>query len=100
MQHIKELLEHPTNFTGSDTTRDLVREEIERRYGPAEAQHYDPYSNARSFLQWVKLGYKIRKNEKAIRSFVLIEKKDENGKVIKRYKRTILLFYVKQVEKV
>ena len=99
MQHIKELLEHPTNYTGSETTRDTVREEIERRWGAKEASRYDPYSNARTFGQWAAIGYRVRKGEKAIRSFTLIERKDEEGKVIKRYKRTILLFYVAQVEK-
>lgn len=101
MEHIKELLEHPTNFTGSETTRNVVRDEIVRRWGPAEADHYDPYSNTRTFSQWAALGgYRIRKGEKAIRSYTLVDQKDESGKVIKRYKRNILLFYIKQLEKV
>lgn len=101
MQHIKELLEHPTNYTGSEETKKAVREEIARRWGPDEANRYDPYSNARTFSQWTALGgYRVRKGEKAIRSFTVVEQKDESGKVIKRYKRTILLFYVKQLEKV
>jgi hypothetical protein len=100
MQHIKELLEHPTNYSGSEVTKTTVRDEIARRWGPDEASQYDPYSNARTFGQWLILGYRVRKSEKAIRSFTLIEKTDESGKVIKRYKRNILLFYVKQVEKV
>lgn len=101
MQSISELLKHPTNYTGSEATKDAVREEIARRWGLEEADRYDPYSNARTYSQWAALGnYRVRKGEKAIRSFTLIEKKDESGKVIKRYKRTCLLFYIKQVEKV
>ena len=99
MQSIKEILERPTNFSGSEVTRTMVRDEIALRWGEEEADRYDPYSNARTFAQWLVLGYRVRKGEKAIRSFVLIEQKDQSGKIIKRYKRNILLFYVKQIEK-
>ena len=99
MQSIKEILEHPTNYTGSEATRDMVRSEIAARWGAKEAELYDPYTNARTFRQWLALGYQVKKDEKGIRSITFIEKKDAKDNVIGRIKRTVVLFYYKQVEK-
>lgn len=100
MQSIKEILEHPTNYTGSQTTRDMVKAEIAARWGAEEAEKYDPLYNARTFRQWLALGLRVKKGEKGIRSITFVEKKDENGKVTERIRRSIVLFYYKQVEKI
>src|SRR5712671_466792 len=65
---------------GSEKTADHVREEIARRYGEEEAEEYDPQTNCFTLPTWNKLGYRVRKGEKSIRSITLIEKADPNAK--------------------
>jgi hypothetical protein len=91
-------------WRGSEKTADQVREEIARRYGEEEAEQYDPQVNCFTLPTWNKLGFKVRKGEKSIRSITLIEKADPNAKKgeqteVKRYPKTVYLFYIKQVEK-
>jgi hypothetical protein len=92
------------HWKGSEKTAEQVREEIARRYGEEEADNYDPQVNCFTLPTWNKLGFKVRKGEKAIRSMTLVEKKDpdaeedEQAEVI-RYPKTVYLFYIKQVEK-
>ena len=92
------------HWHGSEKTADHVREEVARRYGEEEAENYDPQTNCFTLPTWNKLGYVMRKGEKAIRSMTLIEKADPNAKggeqseVIK-YPKTVYLFYIKQVKK-
>ncbi len=91
-------------WRGSEKTADQVREEIARRYGEEEAEEYDPQTNCFTLPTWNKLGYRVRKGEKSIRSMTLIEKADPNsneGKQaeIHKYPKTVYLFYIKQVEK-
>ena len=92
------------HWHGSEKTAEQVREEIARRYGDEEAGEYDPQANCFTLPTWNKLGYVVRKGEKAIRSITLIEKKDPNAKdgeetEVKRYPKTVYLFYIKQVKK-
>src|SRR5205807_7410801 len=98
---MKQQLAH---WKGSVHTADAVREEIARRYGQEEARNYDPQVNCFTLPTWNKLGFKIRKGEKAIRSMTLIEAEDPNAKEDEqteaiRYPKTVYLFYIKQVEK-
>src|SRR5260370_7513450 len=65
---------------GSEKTADQVREEIARRYGDEEAEEYDPQTNCFTLPTWNKLGYVVRKGEKAIRSMTLIEKSEPTAK--------------------
>ena len=92
------------HWKGSVNTADQVRKEIARRYGEEEAKNYDPAVNCFTLPTWNKLGFKVRKGEKSIRSMTLIETEDENTKegeqTEKRtYPKTVYLFYIKQVEK-
>ena len=98
---MKQLLAH---WKGSTQTADAVRKEIARRYGEEEARNYDPQVNCFTLPTWNKLGFKIRKGEKAIRSMTLVEAEDPNAKegeqTEKRtYPKTVYLFYIKQVAK-
>ena len=91
-------------WRGSEKTADQVREEIARRYGEEEAENYDPQINCFTLPTWNKLGFKVRKGERAIRSMTLIEEKDPDAKEDEqteaiRYPKTVYLFYIKQVEK-
>ena len=98
MKSVEELVATP--FTGSDLTRTMIKNQISERWGEAEAARYDPYQNARTFAQWLKLGYRVKKGEKSLRSITYVETKDEQGNVTKRIPRPVLLFYRLQVEKV
>jgi hypothetical protein len=88
-----------SNWTGSENTSNLVRKEIAKRWGEDEAKRYNPFENCLTFKRWLENGYVVRKDEKAIRSFIVIEKKDKKtGTVVERRLKTIYLFYEKQVE--
>jgi len=87
-----------SNYTGSRRTAQAVQKEILKRWGHEEAQNYDPFTNCLTFRQWSNMGYKVKKGEKSIRSRTFVEKKDENGNIIRTYPKTIHLFYCLQVE--
>ena len=88
-----------SNWTGSENTSSLVRKEIAKRWGEDEAKRYNPFENCLTFKRWLENGYVVRKDEKVIRSFIVIEKKDKKtGTVVERRLKTIYLFYEKQVE--
>ncbi len=87
-------------YTGSDVTRSLVEQQIVEKYGHTELKNLDCYHNLRTFGGWLKIGFRVKKNEKAIRSFTITEVKDSSGAVIKKIKRNIFLFYFRQIEPV
>jgi len=88
-----------SNWTGSESTLNLVKKQIAERWGESEAEKYNPKENCLTFKGWLKNGYVVKKGEKAIKSFVIVEKKDkETGKVIEKTPRSINLFYELQVE--
>jgi hypothetical protein len=88
-----------SNWTGSENTSNLVRKQIAERWGEEEANRYDPRHNCLTFKAWLENGYAVRKGEKAIKSFIIIEKKDkETGEVVEKRLKNICLFYEKQVE--
>ena len=88
-----------SNWTGSENTSDLVRKQIAERWGEDEAKRYNPFVNCFTFNGWLKNGYVVRKDEKAIRSFIIVEKKDKKtGAVVEKRPKTIYLFFDVQVE--
>lgn len=99
MKSIQEVLRGPeiSNWTGSEKTKSIVEAEIVKRWGQAELKNYDPLRSVLSFKKWIQLGMVPKKNEKAIRSFVVIEDKRDPKKVVKRIK-SIYLFYYRQVQ--
>ncbi|MDO8496240.1 MAG: hypothetical protein Q7S43_02185 [bacterium] len=100
LKSLKEIMSGPaiSGYTGSKTTRDMVASEIERRWGKKEVEKYNADTNCLTFIKWASLGHRIIPGQKAIRSFIVVEKKDKDGRIIKRFKHTIFLFYYKQVE--
>lgn len=102
MNSIKEIMAGPaiSGYRGSETTRDMVSQAIAERWGEDEVENYDPERNCLTFSKWLSQGFVPRKGEKAIRSITFVEKEDDQGKVIATYKRTVFLFYYKQVQKV
>ena len=102
MKTIKQILiDGPeTNYTGSELTRAIVEKEVEARWGKAEVKNLDLKNNVRTFSSWLACGWKIRKNEKAIKSVTYIERKDSEGRVIKKYSHPVYLFTYRQVERI
>lgn len=100
MQSIKEILEGPnvSNYQGSEKTKEMVEEQIEKIWGKSEVKNYDPYKSALTFASWIHLGYRPKKGSKALKSIVIIEKKNAAGEIISRYPKTINLFYYRSVE--
>ena len=97
---VKDVLELPASpYTGSELTRALVQAQIAERWGNAEAQNYDPYSNAFTFAQWLKRGYRVIKGQRALHSVTYRIVKDATGEIVKRLPKTVHLFYIKQVQK-
>jgi len=98
MKSIKELLQGPelSGYMGSEKTRALVEEEIVKRWGKSELKNYDPKRSALTFKNWIQLGMVPRKNEKAIRSFIVTEMRDKKDptKIIKRIKSIYLFYYL------
>lgn len=97
---IKEILDGPevSGYLGSEKTRSLVEQEIVKRYGESELRNYDPLRSALTFKKWVQLGFVPKKGETAIRSFIVIKKKNPKNpeKMITKIKN-IYLFYYRQV---
>jgi len=89
-----------TNYRGSAITKEMVAKQIALRFGPEEVQNYNPYVNCMTFKQWLAAGYRVRRGEKALKSITYVELKDKNGEVIKKYPKTVNLFYEKQVEQI
>jgi hypothetical protein len=102
MKTIQEAIDVPvvSPYTGSAMTYNMIVAQIKERYGDKEAKTYNPYTNALTFAKWVSLGYRIKPNEKALRSITFVEVKDANGNITKRIKHKVFLFYYKQVEKI
>ena len=101
MKSIKEIMDSPTTgFTGSSITKSMVEEQIKEKYGESELKNLDCYHNLRTFQSWLKLGWKVRKGEKAIRSITFVESNDLDDKTTRKYRRPVFLFYYRQVEKV
>jgi hypothetical protein len=97
-------------WRGSVKTADAVREEIAKRWGEKEAEQYDPLKNCFTLQTWNTLGYRVKKGEKAIRSITYVEAKDSGNteeqdkqegeeQAVRKYPKTVYLFYKTQVEK-
>lgn len=87
-----------SNYRGSEVTRRRVQEQIRQRFGEEAANAYDPLRNCLTVRLWNLAGYRIKPGEQAIKSITLVEKKDRYGNVLRRYLKTVCLFYITQVE--
>ncbi|MCX6717765.1 MAG: hypothetical protein NTU76_03785 [Candidatus Taylorbacteria bacterium] len=97
---MKEILTGPkiSNWSGSEKTKDLISSQISEIWGESELKNYNPDKSALPYSKWFSLGYVPKKGSKALKSMILIEKKDAQGNVIKSYPKTINLFYYRSVE--
>lgn len=102
-QTIEDVLKSPVSlstYRGSTKTKDMVAEQIKAKYGASELKNFNPYTSMMTFSSWLRLGFKPKRGEKAITSVTYIEVKDENGKVTRKQKRAVNLFYYRQVMKI
>ncbi|OGJ54793.1 hypothetical protein A2880_03400 [Candidatus Peribacteria bacterium RIFCSPHIGHO2_01_FULL_49_38] len=97
MKQVKEVLVSP--YRGSEQTYEMVKDQIEARWGEACAEEFDPHTDAMPFSSWLSQGYAVKKGQKALKSITFVEVKDENDKVVRKIRRTVNLFHRKQVEK-
>ena len=86
-----------STWKGSADTLELVRKQIFDRWGEEDAQAYDPKTNCFTFKQWLKNGFVVRKGEKALQSYTFVEVKDKEGEELHKLRKTVWLFYRKQV---
>ena len=102
MQSIKEIiLDSPvTAYTGSETTKTMIENQIRERWGETEVKNFDPRHSARTFKSWLSLGYRVRKGEKALKSITFVDVRDSKDNVTRKFKRPCFLFYYRQVEKI
>lgn len=103
MKHISAIINEDTpmsSYKGSEKTYEMVKEQVRERWGDEEAERYSPYLLCRTFNQWLKIGFRVRKGEKALRSVTVVEKRDEKGVLIRSYPKKINLFMDTQVEKI
>jgi hypothetical protein len=100
LKSVREIINsEASTYQGSEKTRSMIEEQIVARWGKAEVKNYDPFHSARTFNSWVKLGFRVKKGEKALRSVTVIETKDADGEVLKKVVRPCFIFYYRQVEK-
>jgi len=90
----------PTNYKGSEKTAEKIKAQIAEKWGTEEAEKYNPSVNCRTFKNWKEQGFQVKKGEKALKTFTIVEKKNKEGEVISTYPKNINLFYIKQVEEI
>ena len=103
MKTIKEIIDGPlSTYTGSEATKKMVEQQLKERYNEKELKNIplDCYRNMRTFNSWLSLGFRVKKGEKSFKSFTCVDAKDTEGRVIRRYRHPVSLFFVKQVEKI
>lgn len=88
-----------SQYRGSAVTFALVKAQISERFGEVEAEAYSPKTNCLTLRQWNAQGYKVKKGERALKSFTFVEDEGES-KDKKRWRKSVFLFCRAQVEKV
>ena len=91
---------HKSMYKGSPATFALIKQQIAKRFGNLAADSYDPNVNCFTLKQWNARGYRVKKGEEALKSFTLVEQKDEDKKEIKKWRKTVYLFFHTQVEEI
>lgn len=89
-----------TNYKGSLDNYLSVMKQIRDRWGDKSAKKYDPYRNTMTYAAWKENGFKVKRGETALKSITFVPVENNNGEVINVYKRTVNLFFYKQLERV
>ena len=75
----------------------MVKEQIRERWGDECAETYDPYKSVAPFSFWASQGRKISKGQRALKSVTFVEIKNEKGEVVKKIRRNVNLFHIRQL---
>ncbi|MFA5061948.1 MAG: hypothetical protein WC526_02290 [Patescibacteria group bacterium] len=86
-------------YKGSAQTFALVKEQILERFGQEAADSYRPTENCFTLRDWNSRGFRVRKSEKAIRSFTIVEEENEQEEK-RRWRKPVFLFWRGQVEEI
>ena len=93
-------------WQGSKHTASDIAHQIMQRWGEEAVKEYHPEVNCFTFRGWQERGYKVKKVEKALRTYTFIRgseketENDGNAKVTSRgYLKGVCLFFIRQVEK-
>lgn len=90
-----------TNYMGSKKNYESVKQQLHERFGAEIAAEYNPLENCRTYNDWAKNSYVVNSGARSFKAVVVVEKKDKiTGEVIKKYPKTICLFFRNQVHKV
>ena len=102
LKSIKEVLseDDPTPWTGSEATYLAVKAQVEKRWGKKTANEFRASHDARTYRGWLSRNLVVNPGESGLESFVIVEKKDKNGKVAEKIYKKIWLFHRKQVSPV
>lgn len=102
MKTIKDVIDTPivSPYRGSQKTYEMVRAQIEERWGSRVAKQFDPYKDTLPYSHWAKYGYKVKKGETALKSVTFVESEDPNTGEPKTIRKTVNLFHKKQVERI
>lgn len=90
---------NPSKWQGSQSTYNMVFNQIKSRYGEKEAHKYDPSRNCLTYRSWLDRGLRVKRGEKALKSITFIPV-EIPGKPTAVYKKTVNLFYYLQLERI
>ena len=92
-------------WKGSRYTASDIAHQIAERWGEEAVKAYDPQVNCFTFRGWQERGYRVKKGEKALKTYTFIGSEkivllDGTERTEGRsYPKTVCLFYINQVEK-
>jgi len=87
-------------WTNSEKSYNLVVSAIKKRWGKDELNRHNPKTSCFTLKKWNKNGYLIRKGQKAIQSYSVLDISNEDEQVIATLQIPVNLFYRKQVAKI
>ena len=84
-------------WTNSEKSYNLVTSQIVERWGEDCLEKHNPKRSCYTFSKWLKHGYAVKKGEKAIKSYSVMDILDENEKAIATISIPVNLFHRKQI---
>jgi len=88
-------------YKGGETYKTVLAQIIQR-YGEQEIDVYNPSTNCFTYKGWQQRGFQVKKGEKALRSYTFIpdqRDKEAGRETVRKYLKTVNLFYHLQVSK-
>lgn len=87
-------------YRGSEATYEMVKQQVQERWGDECAEAFDPHTDAMPLISWASFGFRVKADSKTLKSVTYVEIKNEKGEVEKKIHRVVNLFHRRQVEKV